>query len=80
MVRLFEQAHYTWPEWAEYLSAEIGRASTEPDVADASQYYEHWLAAAEKLVVAKGITTPAELAERKRTLADAARPAHEHEH
>lgn len=78
VVRLFEQGHCSWPEWVKYLSAEIAAAKDAPDPAQASAYYEQWLAAAEKLVVAKGLASAAELAERKRELAPP--PAHPHEH
>lgn len=80
VVRLFEQGHYSWPEWVKYLSAEIAAAKNAPDPAQASAYYEQWLAAAEKLVVAKGLTSAEELAERKRQLASAPPPAHTHHH
>ena len=43
----------------------------EPD--DGSHYYDHWLAALERLVTAKGLTDPAALAERKDDWADAYR-------
>ncbi|MFO1349689.1 MAG: nitrile hydratase accessory protein [Gammaproteobacteria bacterium] len=79
VVKLFEQGHYSWPEWVKYLSAEIAAAKNSPDPAQAPAYYEQWLAAAEKLLVAKGLTTRAELAERKRELATPA-AAHDHDH
>lgn len=79
VVRLFEQGHYSWPEWVKYLSAEIAAAKNAPDPAQASAYYEQWLAAAEALVVAKGLTTREELAAKKAELAGAA-PGHGHEH
>jgi nitrile hydratase accessory protein len=60
-VRLFEQGHFTWPEWTDQLSAEIGgaRKRSEPDLGD--RYYEHWLNALEKIVVAKGLGTAEQL-------------------
>ena len=81
VVSLFEQGYYTWPEWAEYLSAEIASAKYSANPEQPTAYYEHWLAAAEKLVIAKGITTAPELATRKKTLADAtAQQTHVHNH
>ena len=61
-VRLSEDGHFAWSEWAEYLSAEIAAAKQrgDPDLGD--RYYEHWLAALEKLVIAKGFASLAELA------------------
>lgn len=78
VVHLFEQGHYTWPEWVKYLSAEIAAAKTSPDRPQA--YYEQWLAAAEKLIAAKGLATPAELAARKRELRAPYEHDHDHEH
>ena len=72
-VRLSEQGHFTWKEWADTLAAEL-KASTgrgEPD--DGSRYYEHWLAALECLVAAKGLTDPAAMRARKDAWADAYR-------
>jgi len=79
VVRLFERGHYSWPEWVKYLSAEIAAARDAPDPAQASAYYEQWLAAAEALVVAKGLATREELAAKKAELAGAA-PEHGHAH
>ncbi len=64
-VRLFEQGHFTWPEWTDQLSAEIGEARKrgEPDLGD--RYYEYWLSALEKLVVAKGLGTAERLGQLK---------------
>lgn len=78
VVRLFEQGHYSWPEWVKYLSAEIAASKDAADPAAAPAYYEQWLAAAEKLVVAKGLTTPDDLRRRKQELATAS-PSHDHE-
>jgi nitrile hydratase accessory protein len=64
-VRLFEQGHFTWPEWTERLSAEIGAARKrgEPDLGD--RYYEYWLSALEKLIVATGLGTEEQLGQLK---------------
>lgn len=60
-VRLSEAGRFTWPEWVEYLSAEIAAARRrgDPDLGD--RYYEHWLSALEKLVVDKGLGSESEL-------------------
>ena len=47
-VKLHEQGHFSWSEWAEMLGQEIKRAPDAP-------YYECWLAALERLVEAKGL-------------------------
>ena len=82
VVRLFEQGHYSWSEWVKYLSAEIAAAKHAPDPSQPGAYYEQWLAAAEKLIVAKGIATAQQLADRKSELAAPAQlSAHaEHDH
>lgn len=72
-VRLCEQGHFTWNEWAEALAAEI-QAPKDGGVADdGSRYYHHWLAALEKLVAAKGLTDPKAMLDRKEAWADAYR-------
>ena len=64
-VHLRDQGLFTWREWAETIGAEIkaAQANGDPDLGDT--YYLHWLAALEKLVVAKGASSPAALAEMK---------------
>src|SRR5260370_36106540 len=64
-VRLSEQGYFTWTEWAAALAAELKAA--EPD--DGSHYYDHWLAALERLVAAKGLTHTAALDARKKAWA-----------
>ncbi len=68
VVHLYQQGHFTWPEWAEQLGIEIKAAGVEDD---GSQYYLLWLTAAEKLVDAKSICARAELLDRKTMLAHA---------
>jgi len=72
-IKLSEQGHFTWKEWAAALAAELKQAEEcgQPD--DGTHYYEHWLAALETLVVSKGLAAPAALAERKDAWADAYR-------
>jgi len=60
-VRLHEQDHFTWPEWAAELSRQIEAAGTH----DTADYYEHWLATLESLVLARDLTSSTELEERK---------------
>ena len=64
-VRLSAEGYFTWPEWAQYLSAEIAAEKDgAPDDAIGS-YYRQWLAALEKLVADKGLASPAEMTGRK---------------
>jgi nitrile hydratase accessory protein len=72
-VRLSEQGHFTWKEWAEALAAEIKAAADRGEPDDGSRYYEHWLAALERLVTSKGLTDPASLLTRKEAWAEAYR-------
>lgn len=53
VVRLAESGAFTWREWDAALAGEIAAAG--PDEG-AERYYEHWLAALEKLADAKGLT------------------------
>lgn len=53
-VALNEKGLFSWSEWAEALSKEL----KSPDARDdASDYYTFWLAALEKLMVAKGFAS-----------------------
>jgi nitrile hydratase accessory protein len=65
-VRLSEQGYFTWKEWSGALADELKTEATRA-------YYEHWLAALERLVTAKGLTNEAALLERKQAWADAYR-------
>jgi len=64
-VRLSEQGHFTWKEWAAALAAELRAAADRGESDDGSRYYEHWLAALERLVVEKGLATTGVLRARK---------------
>jgi nitrile hydratase accessory protein len=72
-VRLSEQGHFTWNEWAAALAAELKAVAARGEPDDGSRYYEHWLAALEHLVAAKGVAEPAALLARKEAWAQAYR-------
>jgi len=72
-VKLSEQGHFTWKEWAGALAEELKAAADRGEPDDGSHYYEHWLATLERLVTAKGLTDPAALLARKEAWADAYR-------
>ncbi len=72
-VELSEQGHYTWKEWAAALAAQLQAAAKRGEPDDGSRYYEHWLAALETLVTAKGLADPTALQARKAAWADAYR-------
>jgi nitrile hydratase accessory protein len=60
-LHLHARGLFSWTQWAEALGAEI-RAAGAAD--DGSRYYEHWLAALEKIVAASGATDARALHER----------------
>ncbi len=72
-VRLSNQGHFTWKEWAATLADELRDAAQRGEPDDGSRYYEHWLAALERLVIAKGLTDPSALLTRKEAWAAAYR-------
>jgi nitrile hydratase accessory protein len=64
-VRLSEAGYFTWSEWTEALGAQLQAAVDRGEPDDGSRYYEHWLAALERLVTSKGLTDWQALAARK---------------
>jgi nitrile hydratase accessory protein len=61
---LHERGLFSWSEWSEALAEEIRAAqgTGDPDAGDT--YYRHWLAALERIVIAKGLAERTQLAER----------------
>jgi nitrile hydratase accessory protein len=57
-VALHARRLFSWSEWAQALSAEVKRSDA---ALDGHDYYEHWLAALEKLLAAKGIAASADV-------------------
>ena len=72
-VKLSERGHFTWKEWAAALADELKSAADRSEPDDGWQYYQHWLAALERLVVIKGLSDPAVMRARKEAWADAYR-------
>jgi nitrile hydratase accessory protein len=72
-VKLSEQGHFSWKEWAAALASELKAAADRGEPDDGSRYYEYWLAALEKLVVEKGLSSQSAMRERKEAWADAYR-------
>jgi nitrile hydratase accessory protein len=68
-VELSAAGAFSWPEWAEALAAELAGDPLD----DGGRYYEHWVAALERLVSARGMAAPPELDRRKREWAEAYR-------
>jgi nitrile hydratase accessory protein len=72
-VKLSEQGHFTWTEWAATLADELKAADDRGEPDDGTRYYEFWLAALERLVTAKGLTDREAMHERKKAWAEAYR-------
>ena len=72
-VKLSELGHFTWNEWAVTLADELKADAMRGEPDDGSRYYHCWLAALERLVVAKELSDPATLLARKEAWADAFR-------
>jgi nitrile hydratase accessory protein len=72
-VKLSEQGHFSWKEWAAALADELKAAANRGEPDDGSRYYQHWLAALERLVTSKGLSDPASLLARKEAWAEAYR-------
>jgi nitrile hydratase accessory protein len=60
-VALHQQGAFTWTGWAQTLAAELAADPAD----DGSRYYDHWVAALERLATGSGLVHPAQLAERK---------------
>lgn len=60
-LQLHQRGLFTWPEWAAALSAQISAAQARGDADLGDTYYQHWLAALEALVAAKGAAQAGEL-------------------
>src|SRR5215471_6239423 len=72
-VTLSAEGHFTWKEWAAVLADELKAAAGRGEPGDGSRYYEHWLAALERLVTEKSLFSRTEMLERKDAWADAYR-------
>jgi nitrile hydratase accessory protein len=64
-VKLSEQGHFTWKEWASALADTLRAAAERGEPDDGSRYYDHWLVTLERLVIAKGLANQETLAARK---------------
>lgn len=73
VLALHERGAFTWNEWAATLADQIKAAQAAGDPDTGETYYHHWLAALERLVVAKGLATSAALHEMAHAWEDAAR-------
>ncbi len=67
VVRLCQDGHVEWEAFRQRLIAEIAAADAAGD--SATGYYEHWLAACEALLAARGMAEAGDLAARKAHIA-----------
>jgi nitrile hydratase accessory protein len=72
-VELSARGHFSWKEWAAALAEELRAAAERGEPDDGSRYYEYWLAALERLVGAKRLSSCEELLARKEAWAEAYR-------
>ena len=63
-VSLHARGAFTWREWADALARELATAAARGEPDDGSHYYEHWLAALEKLVAGKNLVAGQEMERR----------------
>ena len=61
VVALHKAGRFTWPEWVAAISAEIRQAQADGDPDLGQTYYRHWVAALERISVAKALTGESEL-------------------
>jgi nitrile hydratase accessory protein len=61
-LRLHEQGVFTWGQWAQALSEAIRDAQQRGDPDQGDTYYQHWVAALERLLVEQHIAPPLVLA------------------
>ncbi|WER49177.1 nitrile hydratase accessory protein [Cupriavidus sp. WKF15] len=73
VLALHERGVFTWTEWAGQLAQSIRDAQRAGDPDTGETYYQHWLAALEKISAAKGLVTEPLLAQRKGEWDEAAR-------
>ena len=79
-VRLQEQGVFTWQEWADQLGQCIAAAQAQGDADLGDTYYQHWLAALEGLVTAKGLASTQTLLQHQARVREDHRRLHEHDH
>ena len=80
VLKLHEQGHFTWAEWAERLNRAISaaRAAGDPDLGNT--YYHHWLAALEGIAADKRLVTSEALARRRDEVQEEHQRLHGHSH
>lgn len=64
-LKLSERGHFTQSEWTIALARQLRDVAQRGETDDGSHYYDHWLAALERLVIEKAMATRASLDARK---------------
>lgn len=64
-LELSRRGHFTWPQWSQALAEELHRAHARGEPDDGSRYYDHWVAALERLVVHSHLCDETTLQQRK---------------
>ena len=72
-VQLHASGAFSWSEWAQALAAELRAADARGEPDDGHHYYEHWLAALERLLTTRGMASPDDLDDSKAGWAEAYR-------
>jgi|SRR5271154_2665729 len=72
-VQLSARGHFTWQEWAAALADELQADEDHNERDDGSRYYQCWLRALERLVIAKRLSNAATLVKRQEDWAEAFR-------
>jgi len=70
VVQLCESGKLTWQEWAERLGAQLAAAEERGELDTGARYYDHWLAAVERLIVEQRLAAWSELATEKDMIRD----------
>jgi nitrile hydratase accessory protein len=61
---LHERGAFTWTEWSRALARELADAAARGEPDDGTRYYQHWLAALEKLLAEKGVVARDDMSRR----------------
>lgn len=72
-VQLSAEGHFSWTEWTAVLGEQLQAAARAGEPDDGWQYFQHWLAALEHLVISKKLTDATALSQRKEAWAGAYR-------
>jgi nitrile hydratase accessory protein len=72
-VSLSRQGHFSWSEWTAIFAEELKASAARGEPGDGSRYYDCWLAALERMVVAKQLSDATAMRACREAWADAYR-------